>query len=399
MSARFSRTTLAVTAILAAACSADQLTEPSLARGGTAQLAAAPGAVSLTWPSGGSAVVTVTVQYLTTVTAASSNTGCATVSPASTPTKKPKGSSSYIATFTVSAAGVGTCSIGLADKNGKSATVPVTVTEVLPDRIAYLSNANGASDIWVMDLDGSHPTRLTATADEYDIYPTLSADGRTVVFIASTDDSWVANVIGVDGAGRTALPLSGIVGPAVLSPDGSRVAYAGLVDSRTRIFTADLNGGNPVQLTFGTDFPTESHPSWSASAPGRILFTREGPRNLWVMNTDGSGQVQITADDDPWKHGSINGSLSPDGQWVAWECQPTSHIYNICKIKTDGTGRVQLTTTGVADRAPQWTRDGRIFFTSRRDGNAEIYIMNADGTGQTNLTNSPLADETTGFGF
>jgi hypothetical protein len=47
---------------------------------------------------------------------------------------------------------------------------------------------------------------------------------------------------------------------------------------------------------------------------GRILFTREGPRNLWIMNPDGTGQFRITDDDDPWHHRSIAGSLSPDGQ-------------------------------------------------------------------------------------
>jgi Tol biopolymer transport system component len=33
-----------------------------------------------------------------------------------------------------------------------------------------------------------------------------------------------------------------------------------------------------------------------------------------------------------------------------------------------------------------------ILFTSSRDGNGEIYVMNADGTGQTNITNNPAFD-------
>ena len=35
---------------------------------------------------------------------------------------------------------------------------------------------------------------------------------------------------------------------------------------------------------------------------------------------------------------------------------------------------------------------GRIAFTSDRDGNAEVYVMNADGSGQVNLTNNPAGD-------
>jgi dipeptidyl aminopeptidase/acylaminoacyl peptidase len=40
-----------------------------------------------------------------------------------------------------------------------------------------------------------------------------------------------------------------------------------------------------------------------------------------------------------------------------------------------------------------WSPDGtRIAFQASRDGNAEIYVMNADGTGQTNLTNNPASE-------
>ncbi|MDY7080437.1 MAG: hypothetical protein SXV54_26450 [Chloroflexota bacterium] len=42
---------------------------------------------------------------------------------------------------------------------------------------------------------------------------------------------------------------------------------------------------------------------------------------------------------------------------------------------------------------PAWSPDNtRIAFVSDRDGNLEIYVMNADGSGQVNLTNSPAHD-------
>ena len=42
------------------------------------------------------------------------------------------------------------------------------------------------------------------------------------------------------------------------------------------------------------------------------------------------------------------------------------------------------------DVHPAWSPDGaKIAFTSTRDGNSEIYVMNADGTGVVNLTNQP----------
>lgn len=67
---------------------------------------------------------------------------------------------------------------------------------------------------------------------------------------------------------------------------------------------------------------------------------------------------------------------------------PDHHIYS---IEPDGTGFTQLTTT--VDLQPSWSADGkRIVFVSDRDGNAEIYAMNADGSGQTRLTNDPAND-------
>ena len=41
---------------------------------------------------------------------------------------------------------------------------------------------------------------------------------------------------------------------------------------------------------------------------------------------------------------------------------------------------------------PGSARSGQIAFVSRRDGDTEIYVMNADGTGQTRLTNNATAD-------
>jgi Tol biopolymer transport system component len=54
---------------------------------------------------------------------------------------------------------------------------------------------------------------------------------------------------------------------------------------------------------------------------------------------------------------------------------------------------VQLTNAPSGDSLPAWSPDGaKIAFQSLRDGNSEIYVMNPDGSGQTNLTNNPAKD-------
>ena len=66
---------------------------------------------------------------------------------------------------------------------------------------------------------------------------------------------------------------------------------------------------------------------------------------------------------------------------------------DIFVINSDGTGETQLTFSPAGDSFPKWSPDGtRITFFSRRDGDAEIYVMNADGSNPTNLTHQPADD-------
>jgi Tol biopolymer transport system component len=85
-------------------------------------------------------------------------------------------------------------------------------------------------------------------------------------------------------------------------------------------------------------------------------------------------------------------SWSPDGKRIAF----TSFRHgrgDIYVVNADGSGEQRLTTNPAHDDLATWSPDGsRIAFSSLRDGNFEIYVMNADGTGQTRLTTDPEDD-------
>jgi len=69
--------------------------------------------------------------------------------------------------------------------------------------------------------------------------------------------------------------------------------------------------------------------------------------------------------------------------------------YEIYVMNADGTNQTRLTNNAASDFNPAWSPDGtKIVFDSDRDGNFEIYVMNADGTSQTRLTNNPNSDKT-----
>jgi len=86
------------------------------------------------------------------------------------------------------------------------------------------------------------------------------------------------------------------------------------------------------------------------------------------------------------------------GTWLAFSAAMNNNS-DIYLLKADsvlqGKNPIvkRLTTNPAADFDPTWSPDGmHIAIRSQRDGNDEIYVMNADGTCQTNLTNDPLAD-------
>ena len=62
-------------------------------------------------------------------------------------------------------------------------------------------------------------------------------------------------------------------------------------------------------------------------------------------------------------------------------------------MNADGSKQTRLTNNDSSDEWPAWSSDGQhIAFTSRRDGNEEIYMMSPDGSNQTNLTDHPADD-------
>ena len=77
---------------------------------------------------------------------------------------------------------------------------------------------------------------------------------------------------------------------------------------------------------------------------------------------------------------------------IAFESQRDGN-HEIYVMNADGTNQVRLTFNSVFDADVSFSPGGdKIAFSSTRDGNAEIYIMHADGSSQTRLTNSPGSD-------
>src|SRR5439155_12091092 len=88
-----------------------------------------------------------------------------------------------------------------------------------------------------------------------------------------------------------------------------------------------------------------------------------------------------------------SGGRPAAGQIAFWSDRDHGAIGEIYVMNADGSGQVNLTNNPVDDAYPVWSPDGsKIAFYTARDGNYEVYVMNADGSGQVNLTNNAAAD-------
>lgn len=369
----------------------DPSADPRAMKG--APLSVAPSELAFVLPPGGSATLTATVQFTGPISATSTDDACAAASPLSVPAFKPAGSSVYVATFTVTAAGVGTCSITVTDKRGRSVVVPVVIDAPPPPRIIFVSDRDGNPELYAMAPDGSGIMRLTNTSDPEGA-PRLSADGRRLLFyraVAGEPHVFLANS---DGSDEVRIPELDGISEFALSPDGSQIAFRGRPDGTPRIGVLDV-ASRQVAFVSPLDLVTVNEPAFIPGGSGiRVAFTSFSI--LWTMNPDGSDPVVVT-DLDDWVHTATRLAVSQDGLLIAFECQPETHVLDVCVMQPDGTAKVRLTADPVTDANPIISPDGRIVFT-RRDPvtfDTDIWAINPDGSELVHLLDSPLGFEFT----
>jgi Tol biopolymer transport system component len=112
---------------------------------------------------------------------------------------------------------------------------------------------------------------------------------------------------------------------------------------------------------------------------GRIAFSSGG--NIGTIYANGSGLKWLTNGGT-----DIEPAWSADGQRIAFASNRDGN-FEIYVMYADGTNQTRLTEYPAADTEPTWSPDGHKIIFTRVDPSNEIYVMDANGTGVTNLTN------------
>lgn len=126
------------------------------------------------------------------------------------------------------------------------------------------------------------------------------------------------------------------------------------------------------------------------------LLVQAGQTSLAILN--GKVVLPRPPDDETRLTNGLSAdytpACSPSGSQIAYTSAADGND-EIYVMNADGSGKQRLTDSGALDNYPAWSPDGsKIAFVSDRDGNQEIYVMNSDGTGLANLTNDPGGDTT-----
>ena len=308
-------------------------------------------------------------------------------------------------------------------------------------RIAFRSERDGGG-IYAMSAVGESPSRVS----DFGYSPSWSPDGGQILVGTekipqpstrpTKSQLWKIDL----NTGQRQRISEGDALQPTFSPNQKRIAYWSRPDrygQREHIWTIPASGGEAVAVTDGSS--TDLNPVWSPD--GKYLYfssNRGGTSNIWRVAIDENtgvtsgrpeavtsigantsvlhlsfsrnGQMAYSDQTEIRNLRSVSfnasqgvagkpvsitqGSMqlwfpdpSPDGQWLAaYSMGQQRHVY---VMRTNGTEQRDLTPDNHRHYWPRWSPDGqRIAFSSRRTGDYELWIMNRDGSGQRQLTQS-----------
>lgn len=260
------------------------------------------------------------------------------------------------------------------------------------DKIVFTSWRDGLNELFIVNPNGTGEARLTSTETSWNDNPSWSPDGSRIAFESYRTGQVQIYIMNADGSNQTRFtyatnPYSSnslsFTYPS-WSPDGSKIVCdthwgfsGGGVEDAGGIYAFSVNTGNYVQLTHSGD----DHNAVYSPDGSKIAFYRYSYENysIYIMNSDGSNLTKLAEGGNP--------TWSPDGSKIAFISDRDGNGFDLYIINSDGSGEKNLTTTFDITAAvfwtPSWSPDGnKLLF----EDDGEIYLVNSDGSGFIKIT-------------
>jgi len=279
---------------------------------------------------------------------------------------------------------------------------------------ALLSSNPQKSQLFTMNSDGSSETQLTnfvTTGSLFTGFGSWSPDGTQIVFVTSKDGNSGGEIYSMKSDGTAAKRLTNNLRSEeypTYSKDGSKILYSVMVSTspeKSQLFTMNSDGSGETQLT---NFSTTTslftgYASWSPDGTQIVFVTNKDGNNnggeIYSMKADGTNLKRLTNN----QRSESSPTYSKDGGKILYSAMVSTspEKSQLFTMNSDGTNESQLTnfstTTSLFTGFASWSPDGsQIIFVTNKDGNSnggEIYTMKADGTNLKRLTNNQRVEE------
>jgi TolB protein len=237
-------------------------------------------------------------------------------------------------------------------------------TGYFDSQVAFIAEsgpkANRRKQLAIMDQDGAN-VQVLSSGNSLTLTPRLSRDYSMVAYTSYEEDNPQVFVAQLGGKSRRLIKNAPMSFAPHFSPDGGTLAFSVSNGGVTNIYSAGVNGANPVQLTSGAEIDTA--PSYSPDG-SRIVFEsdRGGQPQLYVMSASGGGAQRISYGEGVYS----TPAWSPKGDLIAYTRQSGGN-FQIGIMKPDGSGERILVDSFHAE-GPTFCPNGRVIMFFRDPG-------------------------------
>jgi TolB protein len=263
----------------------------------------------------------------------------------------------------------------------------------------FVSQRTGATELYLINLETKQVSQLTNTGRGH-LTPATALSARRVAYAAREASSYQLFVAEISSAWRTRRPLLTAINRLTIDPidaiyptlsgDGSLLAFA---TGRGIELMATTGQGRRVLVPASPNL-VEFAPALSPDGQQvAFISNRSGEREIWLASTVNGAVRQLTSG------AKVLGGLSwsADSQQIVFTTENTPSKLTGIAIVSVANGNVRVLTEGGDSEAAISPGGTRIIFTSTRDGDPELYLLEMQTGAVKRLTNNPGADGTAVF--